>query len=553
MEIDFKALQQVFLVESEEQLFELEESLIALEARPSDEKLLRSIFRVAHTIKGAASCCGLQVVTVFAHALEDVLERLRDRELPATGDLITLLLQAVDALRHLISEAVAGLEEMPPAMGAMMRRLSSKTSRPAETTDLIAGGGNSFERVFGDLGVGDLGATAVRPKTLRVDLDKLDRMLSLSGEIIIAASQFEQRLRGIEGAYAAQLLEDYQLAADLRSDLQEMVMKVRMVPVGPIFRQYVRTVRDMAKAQGKMARLIVEGAEAEVDTSVVEHIRDPLNHMIRNAIDHGLESPEAREAQGKDPCGTLALRACHQAGNIIIRLTDDGAGLNRARIVERARERGIISDGQGLTDHEIHRLIFEPGFSTADTVTDLSGRGVGMDVVRRNIEALRGSVDVESREGENTTITLRLPLTLAVIDALIVGVGAETYVIPIDSIIECVELPGAERDRERSCGVINLRGDLLPYACLRDLFGLGGRRSQSEYLIVVSHEAGRVGLVVETLCGQSQVVIKPLGKLFKGVRGLCGSTTLSNGKTALILDMPGLVRKATAQALPPAA
>jgi two-component system, chemotaxis family, sensor kinase CheA len=544
MEIDFKALNQIFLVESEEQLLELEESLIALETRPSDEELLQSIFRVAHTIKGAASCCGLQVVTVFAHALEDALENLRDRLLPATGELITLLLQAVDALRHLISDAVAGLEEMPPAMAAMMKRLSSRTSQAG--SDAIAGGAR-FDHLP-ERPLADSSANAARAKTLRVDLDKLDRLLSLSGEIIIAGSQFKQRLRQIESAQSAQLLEDYQQAADLYHDLQEMAMKIRMVPVGPVFRQYVRTVRDLAKAQDKMARLIVEGAEAEVDTSVIEHIRDPLNHMIRNAIDHGIELPSLRESQGKDPCGALALRAYHQAGNIIIQLEDDGAGLNRARILERARARGIISDGRELTDQEIHRLIFEPGFSTAEAVTDLSGRGVGMDVVRRNVEALRGSVDIESRDGQGSIVTLRLPLTLAVIDALIVGIGAETYAIPIDSIIECMELPRLKR----GCGVINLRGDLLPYLSLRDLFCPLGKRSENERLIVVNHESGRAGIIVESIFGQSQIVIKPLGRLFKGARGVCGSTTLSNGQSALIVDVPGAIRKAV-QGFAPAA
>jgi two-component system chemotaxis sensor kinase CheA len=328
-------------------------------------------------------------------------------------------------------------------------------------------------------------------------------------------------------------------------DLQELIMKIRMVPIGPMFRQYIRAVRDVAQTSQKIARLAIEGANAEVDTTVIEHLKDPLTHMIRNAMDHGIEPPAKRKEAGKDPCGCITLRASHEAGSVVIQVEDDGAGLNRQKILEKAISRGMISDGRNLSDEEVYRFIFEPGFSTAEKVTELSGRGVGMDVVRRNIEALRGSVAVESREGKGTTITLRLPLTLAIIDGFGVGVGEETYVIPLEAVIECLEIPAESRERQNSQGVINLRGKPLPCLRLRDFFGLKGTPPKRESIIVVHQGNKQVGLVVDILYGENQAVIKPLGKMFNALRAVSGSTILGNGRVALILDVPALLRDAT--------
>jgi two-component system chemotaxis sensor kinase CheA len=315
-----------------------------------------------------------------------------------------------------------------------------------------------------------------------------------------------------------------------------------MVPVGPLFRQYTRTVRDLAKSHGKLAQLVIVGEDVEVDTSVVEHLKDPLLHMIRNAVDHGIESPAARRKKGKSPVGNITVRAAHQGGNIVIDVSDDGTGLERQRILEVAQKRGIIANAEKLSDNDIYQLIFESGFSTASKVTDLSGRGIGMDVVRRNVQALRGSVNIRSQPGAGSVVHIRLPLTLAIIEGFSVGVGSETFVIPVDQVIECVELPEEENDSARKDGILQLRGQPLPFLYLKDHFTLPGNRVGRQNIVVVQHDARTAGLAVDVLYGASQTVIKPLPMIFKSVPGVSGSAILGNGRVALILDIPALLR-----------
>jgi two-component system, chemotaxis family, sensor kinase CheA len=540
-DIDREAVLQTFLTESEEGLHKMEEALIALENLPEDEELLQTIYRNAHTLKGNSAFLGFTGLTEFAHVLEDILERLTNRQIPITRELITLLLQSRDALLQMLPAAASGIEKVDPAHSALLEQLASRAptiekqeregSLSLHTTELPIKRGKGQSKDLND-----------RTKTLRVDVDKLDRMLNLIGEISIARGRYRQIVAELGGKIGEDLLETYWEADSLYLELQEEIMKIRMVPVGPTFRQYIRTARDVATAHGKIARLVIEGGDVEVDTRVIEHLKDPITHMIRNALDHGIESPEERKRIGKDPCGQITLRAYHVSGSIVIELIDDGAGVNRKRIEERALLRGIIEEAEKLTDQEIYRLIFEPGFSTAETVTDLSGRGVGMDIVRRNIETLRGSVSVESRSGEGTTITIRLPLTLAIIDGFLVGVGSETYVIPVYAVIECLELPQEEQRYTDDYGVINLRGEVLPYLRLRALFNLGGTIPRRENIVVVHYDGGSAGIVVDNLYGESQTVIKPLGKLFKGLQGISGSAVMGNGRVALILDIPALLR-----------
>ena len=321
-------------------------------------------------------------------------------------------------------------------------------------------------------------------------------------------------------------------------------MRVRMVPVGPIFRQYLRIVRDTAQANGKAARLVLEGEDVEIDLSMVEHLKDPLTHMIRNALDHGIEAPESRRAKGKDPCGVITIRARHDGANILIEVSDDGNGLNRQRIAERVRASGSVSDPDSLSNHELFKFIFEPGFSTAEKVTDLSGRGVGMDVVKRNIEALRGAVTIDSRQGQGTTITVRLPLTLAIIEGFGVGVGNDTYILPLHSVRECLTLPPEEQHNRDGCGVINLRGLPVPYLRLRDWYGLAGERPTRESVVIVEENGMQAGIAVDRLFGAHQTVIKPLGAQFKEIPGIAGSAILGSGRVALIVDVASLMRDA---------
>jgi two-component system chemotaxis sensor kinase CheA len=297
----------------------------------------------------------------------------------------------------------------------------------------------------------------------------------------------------------------------------------------------------VAATVGKTARLVIEGEDVEMDTALVEHVHDPLTHMIRNAVDHGIEAPDVRRAAGKDPCGVITLRARHDAGGIVIQVSDDGAGLRRDAIAARATALGIPGVAQ-MKERDLFALVMRPGFSTAQGVTDLSGRGVGMDVVERNVRALRGTIGIESREGMGTTFSIRLPLTVAIIDGFAVTAASETYVVPLDAVTECISLP---RQRERkSVGVVDLRGAAVPYFRLRDLFHVRGVETENESLVLVRHEDEHVGLAVDQLLGVSQVVIKSSGKLLDGRPGLAGSTILGTGKVAFILDVPQLLQMA---------
>jgi len=551
MDIDLQPVLQMFLAESEEGLAAAEQALVALESRPQDQECLGTVFRATHTLKGNASSLGFQALAEFAHVLEDVLDRLRKRDLAVTAPLITLLLRSVDALRQMVPDAVSGTEGMQPGQRALLKRLVKARSakagaltRTEEPSPEEEAHDDEIVAVDRRRGPGRRGKDGEREGTLRVDIDKLDRMMNLTGEIAVARGRLKQLLADVGGQVGEAIFEAHLEADRLSMDLQELVMKVRMVPLGPLFRQYVRTVRDVAAAHAKQARLIIEGEDVEVDTTVVQHIHDPLTHMIRNALDHGIESPEVRIRRGKDPCGSVTLRAYREAGSIVIQLADDGAGLDRERILTRARSLGMVADPEGPTDHELHRLVLEPGFSTAQEITDLSGRGVGLDVVRRNVERLRGSVGIESRPGEGTTITLHLPLTLAIIAGFAVGVEDETYLIPLDAVVECLELPREECPHADGRGVLSLRGEALPYLRLREVFALPGAAPSREHVVVVRQDGGQVGIAVDVLYGESQTVIKPLGRLFQGLPGIAGSAILGSGRVALILDVEALLRQA---------
>ena len=376
-----------------------------------------------------------------------------------------------------------------------------------------------------------------------MDLDKLDHLLRLTGEIAVARGRMMQMLEDPSISRDA-LAEMHREAERTHLDLQELVMALRMVPIGPTFRRFARVVRDQAYAHGKQAHLVTDGDDVEVDSSVLQLLRDPLTHLVRNALDHGIESPEERSAHGKPASGRISLRASHEAGNVVIELADDGAGLDWEAIEARARERGLIEGTQPPSRTDLAATIFEAGFSTAEQVTELSGRWVGMDVVRRNVEALRGSIVVDSPPGAGTRFTIRLPLTLAIIEGLLVGLGDETFVLPLDAVQESVELPRAAADPGETSGVLMVRGRTLPFVRLRHLFGLPGDPPARENVVVVQDGSGLAGLVVDALHGQRQTVIKPLTRLFSGAAGVSASAILGNGRVALILDVPGLLRRA---------
>ena len=545
MEIDNELLLKTFVTENEDGLAQMEQAILDLEFHPDDAELLNTVFRVVHSFKGNAAIFELKHAQEFAHALEDLLDRIRTRRLRFSPHIADVLLTSRDVMRKFAGQAASGKDAATPQSKKLLQKIQGLVeANPA---------GNRKKR-RGPMPEADEAPAAtlseeintetaqVGASTLRVDVQKLDRLLDLTGEIAIARGR-TARLIERKGQFSIEdLAEAHNVEAALQAELQELVMKVRMVPVGPMFRQYLRSVRDLAKELGKNVGLEIEGGDVEVDTSVVEHLRDPLLHMIRNAMDHGIELPEQRRKAGKPPAGTIVLRARHEAGGISVEVQDDGAGLEREKILEAARKRGINADPAAMTDHEVYQLVFESGVSTTNQVSSLSGRGVGMDVVRRNVQSLRGSVSISGQPGFGTTVHLRFPLTLAIIDGFAVEVGGNIYVIPLDRVVECVELPKEQQATEGS-GVISLRGEPLPYLDLGQHFGCTGKRGARRSLIVVHGESQLAGFAVDELHGETQTVIKPLGKFFEGLRWAVGSAILGTGRVALILDVATLLEE----------
>jgi two-component system chemotaxis sensor kinase CheA len=379
---------------------------------------------------------------------------------------------------------------------------------------------------------------------IRVDAEKLDQLINLIGELTIASAG---TALVAQRAGISELQEAASTLSRLVEEVRDSALTLRMVQIGATFNRFQRVVRDVSRELGKDIELVISGAETELDKTVVEKIGDPLTHLVRNSMDHGIESAEVRLANGKPARGTLRLNAYHDSGSIVIEVGDDGGGLKKERILQKAIEKGLVAADANLTDKEIFNLIFEAGFSTADTVSNLSGRGVGMDVVRRNINALRGSIDIESEQGQGTTIRIRLPLTLAIIDGFLVGVGSSSFVIPLDLVVECIELSDEDRRAGEERNYLSLRGQVLPYMRLRDLFDVKGGQVRRENVVVVQYGNARAGLVVDALQGEFQTVIKPMGRIFSHVNGIGGSTILGSGEVALILDVPRLVQSVTAR------
>ena len=384
-------------------------------------------------------------------------------------------------------------------------------------------------------------AKAQENRSIRIDAEKLDHLINLIGELVIAGASTNLVARR---AQSAELQESASTLLSLVEQVRDSALQLRMVKIGATFSRFQRVVHDVAKEIGKDIGLEINGADTELDKTVVEKIADPLTHLVRNAIDHGIEPAEIRVARGKPSKGTVTLNAYHDSGCIVIEVSDDGGGLKRERILEKAIERGLVEPGSNLSDAEIYNLIFEPGFSTAEKITNLSGRGVGMDVVKRNITALRGTIALSSQEGVGTTVAVRLPLTLAIIDGFLVGLGKSMFVVPLDMIEECVEY-SAERGHDYT----NLRGEVLPFIRLREVFDIGGPPARRESIVVVRYAGQKAGLVVDALHGEFQTVIKPLNKLFSQAKCISGSTILGSGEVALIVDVPALIQQ-TGDALP---
>ena len=539
-----------FVNEAGEHLATIEAQILILERDPTAVDPLNAAFRGFHTIKGLAGFLDMGDILAVSHEVETLLDRARNQVLLLTPAIIDVVLESADYLKRAIARVEAGLNgkagEPPPFDKLLARVLAvlDGTHVPAEepaATKLAAD--ESAEPVESTKPAEK--AAAETASTLRVDAGKLDYMMDMVGELVIAQSLITHNPE-IGSLESGPLQRNLQQLGRITAEVQRVAMSMRMTPVGTLFGRMNRLVRDLTRKNGKKVRLELAGEETELDKTIIEQLADPMMHMVRNSLDHGLEGPEERAACGKSPEGKLVLSASHQAGHIVIEITDDGRGLNTKKILKKARQRKLVAEGQHPSENEIFFLIFEPGFSTADVITDVSGRGVGMDVVRRQIMGLRGRIEIRSAEGKGSTFLLRVPLTLAIIDGLIVGVGAERYIMPINSVREMLRpTPDMIFTMEGRSEMAMVRNQLLPIVRLDKRFGIeGARQNPAEALFVVVEAQGkRFCLLVDQMLGKQEVVIKSLGETFRQVSGISGGAILGDGRVGLVLDVNGVVRE----------
>ena len=535
----------IFLAEASDSIEVMEAAILRLEQDATHRESIDEVFRVVHTLKGDSGSLGFEKLAQFSHLLESGLDRLRDGRV-LDGVILELLLNAVDELR--LALVAAGKQR--DRLTASQRKLQTNLRKWMKSVDKGA------KQSSADRADGKARGTATKMpgptiedtdaierssnRYLRVDVEKLDQLLTLAGEVAVARSALGDALEAGHGSQT--LFAIHQSADRLNFELQELVMRVRMVPVGPAFRRHQRLVRDLSQRLGKEVVFTMSGGEVEIDSSVLQLLQDPLSHMLRNAIHHGIEVPEERVASNKPPQGCISLNTWQEGSSIWIELRDDGRGIERDKVRRRAQQMNLLAADVQIDDEQLLQLLFEPGFSTSEAVTDVSGRGVGMDVVRRNLESLRSAIEIESEEGQYTSIRIQVPLTLAVVDGLVVRCGNDQYIAPTESIVELVDLNGA--DCKEQNGILNLRGEAVAARRLSELLVSPStdRDCDSETVIVVRHGSSRMGLIVDGIQGKTQVVIKPLPNALSGVSALAGTSVLGSGRVAFLLDIHNLMR-----------
>ena len=565
-----------FCQEAAEHIAEADKHLLIIDGEPTNAESLNSVYRAFHTIKGVASMLGLTGVQTVAHEAENLLNLARESKVVLRGPFLDLTFESCDAIRRQmeialnwvnnggemaadaktpqllqsLKEAVrrvnAGMTDMPAMPGLRESGGEKVADSRVESEPVVAASGNEVAPVVNtpEYSGPERRKNAAENETVRVSKGRLDELINLIGELVIAHSmaktEFDELSRET-GAHSRALPELSKIARDI----QELSFSLRMIPLQATFQRMSRLVRDLNRKIGKQVELKLEGEETELDKSVVDQLGDPLMHMVRNAIDHGLETPAERVAAGKPETGHLTIRAFHQGGNVHIEIADDGRGLARERILRKAIEKGIVPEGERLTDSEIYALIFAPGFSTAAAVTDVSGRGVGMDVVRRNVESLHGSIHLRTKEGSGTTFTIRLPLTLAIMDGLMVGLGDDVYVLPLLSVVESFRPKPSEIHTVAGRGeLVTARGEVIPLIRLHRVLGRPARNTvaTSGIVVLVEDQGRKHALFVDELLGQMQAVVKSLDENYCRVEGLAGATILGDGRVAMILDIHGLAK-----------
>ena len=581
-----------FITEGTDLISSAEEALLALETDPEDMDAVNTVFRAFHTIKGTAAFMDLTLISEMGHHAESLLSRVRDGEIRYRGGYADLSLLALDMLKEMILSVRAALQgspllkpagyddlmalladpegagisdemddEPPPRLGDVLvaqgkvERNKVEQAAQSHPQEMI-GAAMVKDNVASITDVGRALRTQKRMQgsgqavesSVRVSTQRLDRLIDMVGELVIAHSMVAQDQLVVNGNHH-ELVKKISHTSKIVRELQDISMPMRMVPLKATFNKMARLVRDLARKVGKNVHFITEGEDTEIDRNLVDIINDPLVHMVRNAVDHGIETPEVRKKQGKPEYGTVTLSACHSAGNVVVEIKDDGKGLDRGMIVDKACEKGLIDEGSSLSDREVFNLIFEPGFSTAEIVTDVSGRGVGMDVVKKNIESLRGQAEIRSETGKGSVFKMSLPLTLAIIDGMVVRVGPETYVIPTVSIVRSIRpAPGDISTVHHQGRMLSLQGKLIPLFRLASLYQIeiAAPDQNQALVVVVEDEECQAGFLIDELIGRQQVVIKTLGETMRDIPGISGGAILPNGRVGLILDVGGLVKFATA-------
>jgi two-component system chemotaxis sensor kinase CheA len=577
-----------FLVESYENLDRLDRDLVGLEKNPKDKDSLAGVFRTIHTIKGTCGFLGFNKLEKVAHVGENLLTRLRDGQLTLNPEITTALLGMVDAIRQMLKEiestgadgendypelretltqlqksAADGGPKLPATSKAPAQASAEVTPAttpakaqkvaPAPTAAAPAAADKPSKKAVAPQPSAESRPRDAAPETIRVGVNLLDKLMTQVGELVLARNQLLQIANTVDDANLHAVSQRMNLIA---TELQEEVMKTRMQPIGNIWSQFPRTVRDVAIGCSKEVEIEMEGEKTELDKTIIEAIKDPLTHLVRNSVDHGIELPDDRVKAGKNRVGRLILRAFHEGGQVNIEIGDDGAGLNGDRIRQKAIERGVIKAEQAarMSDREIYNLIFLPGFSTAEKVTNVSGRGVGMDVVKTNVERIGGTVDVQSTRGQGATVRVKIPLTLAIIPALVVTCRGERYAIPQVSLLELVRIEpesvSTSIEQVHGAPVYRLRGKLLPLVYLSRELKLENENSADEEqsavnIVVLQADERQFGLVVDEINDTEEIVVKPLRKQLKSVKTFAGSSIMGDGRVALILDVLGLAQRAS--------
>jgi two-component system chemotaxis sensor kinase CheA len=549
MEFEVSAeLVAIYLEDAREQLAVLDDVLLRLEREGARPELLASVLGPLHTLKGNSGMIGLGAVKDCVHRLEEVFARGRDGALALEREALEPLFEVATALRGAVEAACGPAREQrdlapaQAALAALIARSQAPAGRPgaAAAPSATAGPAKPGDEARAEAA----GAGPARSSMVRVDFAKLDQLLNLVGELIVHRTKLNELARQVAEVLPGvgpELLESVHRVESASTQLQETIMDVRMLPVRHVFERFPRLVRDLAHRQGKRVELVLQGEDTRVDKAVIDELGEPLVHLIRNAVDHGIESPAVRKARGKSETGTLLLSAAQESNQVVITLIDDGAGIDAATVRRKALERGLLQPGETLSDREAIQLIFQEGFSTAGAVTDVSGRGVGLDVVVRSMERLNALIEAETIPGAGTKFTLQLPLTLAIITVLMVDVGDEVYALPSGAVVESLRY--ARRDLVTMNGrdTLRVRDRIVPFVHLAGLFGRPRSQADSAYAVIVGRGEKRLGLSVDRLRGQQDVVIKALDAVVANHEvGIAGATILGDGRVVLILDVASL-------------